>query len=38
MEDKRLSRSYGMDGHFAKPVDFQKMKTEIGEIIRQKKR
>ena len=38
VEDKRLSRSYGMDGHFAKPVDFQKMKTEIGEIIRQKKR
>lgn len=37
VEDKRLSRSYGMDGHFAKPVDFQKMKTEIGEIIRQKK-
>ena len=38
VEDKRLSRSYGMDGHFAKPVDFQMMKTEIGEIIRQKKR
>ena len=38
VEDKRLSRSYGMDGHFAKPVDSQKMKSEIGEIIRQKKR
>ena len=38
VEDERLSAESGMNGHFAKPVDFQKMKTEIGEIIRQKKR
>ena len=38
VKDERLSAESGMNGHFAKPVDFQKMKTEIGEIIRQKKR
>ena len=38
VEDKRLSMQYGMDGHFAKPVDFQKMKQEIGTIMMQKRR
>lgn len=35
VEDERMSRAYGMDGHFAKPVDYQKMKREIAEIMEQ---
>lgn len=35
VEDERMSRAYGMDGHFAKPVDYQKMRREISEIMEQ---
>ena len=32
-EDRRLSTESGMDGHFAKPVDFEGMQEEIGRML-----
>ncbi len=33
VEDQRLSLESGMNGHFSKPIDFEKMRTEIGKIV-----
>ena len=37
VEDKRLSLESGMNGHFAKPVDFVKMQDEIGRFLKEKR-
>ena len=38
VEDQRLSAESGMNGHFSKPIDFEKMKKEIGKILMKEKR
>ena len=38
VEDQRLSAESGMNGHFSKPIDFEKMKKEIGKILIKGKR
>nr|WP_302663413.1 response regulator [uncultured Agathobaculum sp.] len=35
VEDERLSIQSGMDGHFAKPVDFAALQQSIGECLAQ---
>lgn len=37
LEDERKSREAGMDGHFAKPVDFDKVRWQIGQIVHERK-
>lgn len=37
VEDQRLSAESGMNGHFSKPIDFEKMKKEIGKILMKRK-
>lgn len=34
VEDQRLSLESGMNGHFSKPIDFEKMRIEIGKSLR----
>ena len=36
VEDERLSMESGMNGHFAKPVDFNALQYEIGKFLRKK--
>lgn len=33
-EDERLSREAGMNGHFAKPVNFDEVRKRIGQVVR----
>lgn len=35
VEDERLSAESGMNGHFAKPVDFAALQSSIGKFLRQ---
>ena len=37
-EDKKLSLESGMDGHFAKPVDFEHMQAEIGKLLSEREK
>ena len=37
VEDERLSMQSGMNGRFAKPVDFVKLQSEIGKFLREKR-
>lgn len=32
-EDERLSRDAGMNGHFAKPVNFEEVRKRIGQVV-----
>ena len=34
VEDQRLSAMSGMNGHFTKPIDFEEMRVQIGEILK----
>ena len=36
VEDQRLSREIGMNGHFAKPINFDEMRVEIGKIVKER--
>ena len=36
VEDERLSIESGMDGHYAKPVDFQALQKHIGEFLQRR--
>lgn len=36
VEDQRLSMQSGMDGHFAKPVDFASLRRSIGAYLRER--
>lgn len=36
VEDQRKSLESGMNGHFSKPIDFEKMRLEIGKLIRRR--
>lgn len=38
IEDERLSRESGMNGHYAKPVDFNELQRSIGAFLRERKR
>ncbi len=38
VEDQRQSIAAGMDGHFAKPVNFEQLQKDIGQIISQRER
>lgn len=38
VEDERLSTESGMNGHFAKPVDFAALQRSIGKFLRQRRR
>ena len=33
-EDERMSREAGMNGHFAKPVNFDEVRKRIGQVVR----
>ena len=37
VEDERLSAESGMNGHFAKPVDFAALQRSIGKFLRQRR-
>ena len=37
VEDERLSIQSGMNGHFAKPIDFAKLQVEIGKFLKEKR-
>ncbi len=37
VEDRRYSAEIGMDGHFAKPIDFEAMRVSIGRIMKERK-
>ena len=37
VEDERLSSESGMNGHFAKPVDFAALQRSIGKFLRQRR-
>ena len=37
VEDERLSLESGMNGHFAKPVNFVKLQSEIGKFLKEKR-
>ena len=37
VEDERLSAEGGMNGHFAKPVDFAALQRSIGKFLRQRR-
>lgn len=34
VEDQRLSAMSGMNGHFTKPIDFEEMRVQIGNILK----
>ena len=36
VEDQRLSEQSGMNGHFAKPVDFETLRRDIGAYLRER--
>ncbi|WP_207665761.1 ATP-binding protein [Clostridium sp. OM02-18AC] len=36
VEDQRRSLESGMNGHFSKPIDFEKMRIEIGNYLRRR--
>ena len=36
VEDQRKSLESGMNGHFSKPIDFEKMRLEIGKLIKRR--
>ena len=38
VEDERLSRESGMNGHYAKPVDFNELQRSIGAFLRERER
>ena len=38
VEDERLSIESGMNGHYAKPVDFQALQRNIGEFLQKRER
>ena len=38
VEDERLSEKSGMNGHFAKPVDFKLLEQKIGALLRERER
>lgn len=38
VEDQRLSVESGMNGHFAKPVNFEEIQGEIGKILKEKRK
>lgn len=38
VEDERLSRESGMNGHYAKPVDFNELQRNIGAFFRERER
>ena len=38
IEDERLSRESGMNGHYAKPVDFNELQRSIGAFLRERER
>ena len=38
IEDQRLSRESGMNGHYAKPVDFNELQNSIGAFLRERER
>lgn len=37
VEDERLSAESGMNGYFAKPVDFAALQRSIGKFLRQRR-
>ena len=37
VEDERLSAERGMNGHFAKPVNFAALQRNIGKFLRQRR-
>ena len=37
VEDERLSAERGMNGHFAKPVNFAALQRSIGKFLRQRR-
>ena len=37
-EDRKLSLESGMDGHFAKPVDFEQVQAEIGKLLAEREK
>lgn len=37
VEDERLSAESGMNGHFAKPVNFAALQRSIGKFLRQRR-
>ena len=37
LEDVRISKEAGMDGHFAKPVDFEQVRKQIGQVVAERK-
>lgn len=37
VKDERLSAESGMNGHFAKPVDFAALQQSIGKFLRQRR-
>ena len=37
VEDQRLSEESGMNGHFAKPVNFEELQNEIGRFLKEKR-
>ena len=37
VKDERLSAESGMNGHFAKPVDFAALQRSIGKFLRQRR-
>ena len=38
VEDERRSLESGMNGHYAKPVDFEALQQNVGAILREKER
>ena len=36
VEDRRHSAEIGMDGHFAKPIDFDAMRISIGRLMKER--
>lgn len=38
LEDERFSLKVGMNGHFAKPVDFEQVRKAVGEIMKERKK
>lgn len=38
LENKRYSKEIGMDGHFSKPIDFEKMEEELGKFYARRKK
>ena len=36
VEDERLSLESGMNGHYAKPVDYEALRENVGRFLREK--